>query len=59
MNTTWLIYYGHRLGMSREETMNTRIGEMFDLLSCMGVENGALEVVNKKRWDIFEALALR
>lgn len=45
--------------MSREETMNTRIGEMFDLLSCMGVENGALEVVEKKRWDIFEALALR
>lgn len=26
--------------MSREETMNTRVGEMLDMMECMAIESG-------------------
>lgn len=40
--------------------MNTRLGEMLDLLNCMAVENGAAELTaHKRKMGIFEALALR
>lgn len=37
----WCFYWGARLGMSRAEVLHTRIGELFDLVDCHAIANGA------------------
>lgn len=59
MNEAWLIFYGHKLNMSREETMNTRYGELMDLIACMAISNGAKPKQKARSMDIFETLSLR
>lgn len=34
--------------MTREETMNTRFGEMMDMLDCMAIEEGGAEAKKPK-----------
>lgn len=48
MNESWFIYYGHKLNMTRQETMNTRVGEMFDLMACMDIASGGAEPKKQK-----------
>ena len=60
MNEAWLIFYGHKLNMSREETMNTRYGEFIDLINCRAIESGsAKQVIKSGPMDIWDFLALK
>lgn len=43
--------------MSREETLNTRFGEMVDLISCLAVFTGSAE--EKKKLTFDEILQMR
>ncbi len=43
--------------MSKEETMNTRFGEMLDLMACMAIEKGADEA--QKKLTMEEILELK
>lgn len=56
MNRSWFIFYGLKLGMTRQETLLTRYGEMLDLISCLAISNGAEE---KRHMSFDEMLALR
>jgi len=44
--------------MSREETMNTKVGEMLDMIACMAIENGGATQKEKKK-TLTEILAMR
>lgn len=57
MNESWFVFYGHRMNMSREETMGTRYGEFLDLLACMAIEGGADQKAPKKSME--EILQMR
>lgn len=56
MTRPWLLFYGHQIGMNRQEIMTTRIGEMLDLISCLAVYHGAKEAEKKMSFDEFMAL---
>ena len=59
MNRSWYIYYGHKLGMTKEEVLRTRFGEMQDLLACMAIENGGADQVIKRRMNFAEVMELK
>lgn len=40
MNRAWFIYYGYKIGMSRQETLRTKFGEFMDLLDCDAITRG-------------------
>jgi len=42
------------MGMGRQETLCTRIGEMNDLIACMAIYNGAVQPAAKKRKMTFD-----
>jgi len=45
--------------MTKIETLNTKSGEFHDLLNCHAIaQGGAKQKAPKKKWNIFEALAL-
>ena len=46
MNLSWFLYYGRKLGMSKEEILITPYGEMMDMLACSYIDAGASQ---KKR----------
>lgn len=52
-----MLFYGYQIGMTRQEVMDTRVGEMLDLISCLSVYNGGAR--EKKRMSYEEAIALR
>ena len=52
-----MIFYGHQLNMSRQETINTTLGEMCDLISCLAIYNGNAKEKTRRSFD--EALSLR
>lgn len=56
MTKPWLLFYGHQIGMSRQEIMTTRIGEMLDFISCLAIYHGAKEAEKKMSFDEFMAL---
>ena len=35
------MYWGLRLGLSRRETLCTRVGELMDLMDCHAIAHGA------------------
>lgn len=37
----FLVYFGLSLGMTRAETYHTAYGELFDLMDCRAIYNGA------------------
>lgn len=53
----WFIFYGHMLGMSRQETLATRWGEMNDLVACLAIYNGKAK--EKKKLSFDQAIMLR
>lgn len=58
MTLEWIIFYGHKMGMSRKEILHTQQGQMLDILSCSGIYNGSLQEKEKKlTYD--EIMALR
>lgn len=46
--TAWLLYQGLKLGLGREETLHTRLGELLDLIDCDAIVHGA-ELKGPKR----------
>ena len=58
MNLSWYVYYGLRLGLSRDETEVMRIGEMMDLIACDQIYNGIAEQVQEPM-PFDEAIKLR
>lgn len=57
LNESWYVYYGHALGMSRDETMATRYGEFMDMLACRAIDNGA--DVKPQKMKMEDVLKLR
>ena len=43
MSKSWWLFYGLRIGMSRQEVMVTSFGEMNDLISCLAIYEGGAE----------------
>ena len=41
LTTAWFLYWGRRLGMSKQEILSTRLGEMLDMLDCNAIAHGA------------------
>ena len=44
--------------MGRQEVINSRVGEMEDLISCLSIYNGAAEQVTKKKPQTFEEIMM-
>lgn len=53
----WFLYFGRRLGMSKEEILLTDIGEMYDMMACQAVIEDGAEV--ERTSDFFDILKLR
>lgn len=53
------MFYGYQIGMTRQEVMDTRYGEMLDMISCLSVYNGAAKVKNKRVLSYDDAINLR
>lgn len=47
MNLSWYLFYGRKLGMSKEEILCTTTGEMSDMLACMAIYSGAMRPKKK------------
>ena len=43
MTEPWIIFYGHQINMTSEETLNTRWGLFMDLMSCAAIDSGGAE----------------
>lgn len=41
MNLAWYLFYGRKLGMSKQEILVTPIGEMDDMISCLAIYEGS------------------
>lgn len=55
MNSAWLLYYGKLLNFERKELMATPCGELYDLMACHQISNGAKE--KKKDESIFDLMS--
>lgn len=60
MNRSWFIFYGLQIGLSRQEIMTTRVGEMLDLISCLSIYNGGSKLKKeRKRMTYEEVMAMK
>lgn len=48
MTEPWIIFYGHQINMTSEETLNTRWGLFMDLMSCAAIDSGGADEKKKK-----------
>ncbi len=48
MTEPWIVFYGHQMHMTTEETMNTRWGLFMDMMSCAAIDSGGAEQKKKK-----------
>ena len=54
-----MIFLGHEMGMTRQETLTTRYGEFIDMVRCRAIMLGnAKQKPPKINMDIWEFLAL-
>lgn len=44
----WLIFYGLKIGLSKQEIFSTRYGELCDLITCFGLSAGVLKRKGEK-----------
>ena len=47
MNLSWYLFYGRKLGMSKEEILATTTGEMADMFACMAIYSGTMKQKRK------------
>ena len=40
MNLSWYLFFGRKLGMSRQETATCDFDEMRDMIACLNIYNG-------------------
>lgn len=59
MNLAWLLFYGRKLNMGRQEIMCARYGEMLDMIACLAIYNGASPKKKRKHWTFDEAMRVR
>ena len=59
MNLAWLLFYGRKLNMGRQEIMVTRYGEMLDMIACLAIYKGATPKKKQKHWTFDEAMRVR
>ncbi len=59
MNRAWYLFYGRKLGMSRQEIMATKIGEMRDMISCLAIYEGTALPARPHVRDVMTALEMR
>ena len=59
MNLAWLLFYGRKLNMRRQEIMCTRYGEMLDMIACLAIYNGAKAKKKQKHWTFDAAMKVR
>lgn len=58
--SAWLIYWGRQMGMSKNEVLSTRMGEMLDMLDCNAITHGsAHQKKGKVQMSFDEAMKLR
>ena len=48
-----------QMGMTRQDIMDTTIGEMMDMLSCFYVTRGVAIEVHRRQMDYDEAIKLK
>lgn len=54
------MFYGRKLGMSKQEILYTPIGEMLDMLACFSItEGGAKQKVPKRKLTMQEFMNLK
>lgn len=58
MNTTWYLYYGYKIGLSKQQIMFTKKCEMDDLIACMMIDNG-FAVPKPRKMSYDEVMAMR
>ena len=51
MNLSWNLFYGRKLGMSKEEILATTTGEMADMLACMAIYSGTMKQKRKRSME--------
>lgn len=60
MNLAWFLFYGRQLHMSRNEILNTSVGEMCDYINCFAISTGAAKPArNNRKMTFDECLAFR
>lgn len=56
MNLSWFLFYGRKLGMSKQEIYWTSIGEMLDMISCIAIYEGGAKPKKEKKVIKIESL---
>ena len=56
---SWYLFFGRKLGMSKQEILVTPFGEMRDMISCLQIYQGVARQKNIKKWTFEEAINLR
>ena len=59
LNRSWYLFYGRKMGMSKQEILVTPFGEMQDMMACMAIFEGRAVPKKKKKWTFDEAIKLR
>lgn len=59
MTLPWMLFYGRVLGMSKQEILATRYGEMADLISCFSIAFGGQNEKRKPLTKYEDAILLR
>lgn len=59
MDHTWLVFYGHQMGMSRQEINGTIYGQMLDLISCLAIYGGAEPEAEEKSMEPLEWMGVQ
>lgn len=53
---SWFLFYGRKIGMSKQEILVTPYAEMLDMLACLAIDNGAKQKTEKKKLSQFDQL---
>jgi hypothetical protein len=52
-------FYGLQMGMTRQDIMDTPIGEIYDMMACFYITRGVLLEVHRHTMDYDDAIALK
>lgn len=44
LTLAWFLFYGRKLGMTRQEILSCPVGEMKDMIACQQIADGAAPV---------------
>ena len=55
---SWYLFYGRKLGMQRQEILDTLYGEMCDMIACLAIYEGNAAPKKEKITDFDEAMKM-